>query len=140
METTYLVEYDIGVGDHHVAGTYEVQGNHQIMGPLPKELWTDLKAWNPFRIPKPSPPAGAGGWNSASDRTPGSTFRILCPRMLPLMLCPFFSSPVFRYRYALSLYALFILCPYDPPRKRILLGRFRHLVGIFPLGSGRHLV
>ena len=59
METTYLVEYDIGVGDHHVAGTYEVQGNHQIMGPLPKELWTDLKAWNPFRIrisPKTEPP------------------------------------------------------------------------------------
>lgn len=58
METTYLVEYDIGVGDHHVAGTYEVQGNHQIMGPLPRELWTDLKAWNPFRIrisPKTEP-------------------------------------------------------------------------------------
>jgi hypothetical protein len=59
METSYIVEYDIGTGDHHVAGQYEVQGNHQIMGPFPRELWTDLKAWNPFRIrvtPKQEPP------------------------------------------------------------------------------------
>ncbi len=58
METRYMVEYDIGVGDHHVSGAYEVQGNHQIMGPLPRELWLDLKAWNPFRIrvsPKSEP-------------------------------------------------------------------------------------
>jgi arylsulfatase A-like enzyme len=50
METTYLIEYDIGVGDHHVAGTYEVDGNHQILGPFPRELWGSLKAWNPFRF------------------------------------------------------------------------------------------
>jgi arylsulfatase A-like enzyme len=50
METAYVVEYDIGTGDHHVAGRYEVLGNHQIMGPFPRELWADLKAWNPFRI------------------------------------------------------------------------------------------
>lgn len=59
METTYLIEYDIGQGDHHVAGTYEVQGNHQLLGPFPRELWTSLKAWNPFRFrvsPKVEPP------------------------------------------------------------------------------------
>ncbi|GAB4244115.1 MAG: hypothetical protein Kow00109_20040 [Acidobacteriota bacterium] len=59
METTYWIEYDIGRGDHHVSGKYEVQGNHHILGPLPRELWTDLKAWNPFRIrvsPKQEPP------------------------------------------------------------------------------------
>lgn len=59
METTYWIEYDIGRGDHHVSGRYEVQGNHHILGPLPRELWTDLKAWNPFRIrvsPKQDPP------------------------------------------------------------------------------------
>ncbi len=50
METTYLVEYDIGAGDHHVAGIYETQGNHQLLGPLGRELWENLKAWNPFRI------------------------------------------------------------------------------------------
>jgi arylsulfatase A-like enzyme len=50
METTYLIEYDIGVGDHHVAGTYEIDGNHQILGPFPRELWENLKAWNPFRF------------------------------------------------------------------------------------------
>ncbi len=59
LSTDYRVEYDIGKGDHHVAGVYEVQGNHQLMGPLPRELWTSLKAWNPFRIrvsPKTDPP------------------------------------------------------------------------------------
>ena len=59
METVYLIEYDIGLGDHHVAGIYEVEGNHQILGPFPRELWGDLKAWNPFRIrvsPKQDPP------------------------------------------------------------------------------------
>jgi len=50
MDTAYLIEYDLGTGDHHVAGTYEVLGNHQILGPFPRELWVDLKAWNPFRI------------------------------------------------------------------------------------------
>jgi len=59
LSTEYRVEYDIGVGDHHVAGVYDVEGNHQLMGPLPRELWTNLKAWNPFRIrvsPKSEPP------------------------------------------------------------------------------------
>ncbi|MDA2937532.1 sulfatase [Acidobacteria bacterium AH-259-A15] len=48
--TTYLIEYDIGAGDHHVAGQYEVRGNHQLVGPLPHELWENLKAWNPFKV------------------------------------------------------------------------------------------
>ncbi len=50
MTTAYLIQYDIGEGDHHVEGSYKIEGNHQIMGPLPRELWHDLKAWNPFRI------------------------------------------------------------------------------------------
>ncbi len=49
-KTTYLLEYDIGTGAHHVAGTYEVQGNHQLFGPLTRELWENLKAWNPFKV------------------------------------------------------------------------------------------
>ena len=51
MDTTYVIEYDIGTGNHHVAGAYEVQGNHQLLGPIPRELWEEnLKAWNPFKI------------------------------------------------------------------------------------------
>ncbi len=46
----YVIEYDIGVGDHHVAGQYEAKGNYQILGPFPPELWISLKAWNPFKI------------------------------------------------------------------------------------------
>ncbi|MGH9341268.1 MAG: sulfatase family protein [Acidobacteriota bacterium] len=49
-ETSYLIEYDIGTGDHHVAGTYEVKGNHQLLGPFSRELWGNLKAWNPFKF------------------------------------------------------------------------------------------
>ncbi len=46
----YLVQYDIGTGDHHISGVFEVQGNHQLLGPIHPELWTNLKAWNPFKI------------------------------------------------------------------------------------------
>jgi arylsulfatase A-like enzyme len=46
----YVIEYDIGLGDHHVAGQYEAKGNYQILGPFPPELWVSLKAWNPFKI------------------------------------------------------------------------------------------
>ena len=49
-ETTYFIEYDIGRGDHYVAGTYEIDGNHQLLGPFPRELWENLKAWNPFKF------------------------------------------------------------------------------------------
>jgi len=62
MATTYLIEYDIGVGDHHVAGTYEVDGNHQILGPFPRELWGNLKAWNPFRF-RVSPKSDEPCWS-----------------------------------------------------------------------------
>ena len=62
-ETTYMLEYDIGTGDHHIAGSYEVRGNHQLMGPLSAELWGNLRAWNPFNFrvsPKRNPPC----WSS----------------------------------------------------------------------------
>jgi arylsulfatase A-like enzyme len=62
METTYIIEYDIGLGDHHVAGTYEVDGNHQILGPFTRELWSNLKAWNPFRF-RVSPKAEEPCWS-----------------------------------------------------------------------------
>ena len=50
LRTEYLVQYDIGTGNHHVTGIFPVQGNHQLLGPLNPELWTNLKAWNPFKI------------------------------------------------------------------------------------------
>ncbi|MFQ5739945.1 MAG: sulfatase [Acidobacteriota bacterium] len=49
-EAAYLIQYNIGTGDHHVAGIFEVSGNHQLLGPLSRELWHNLKAWNPFQI------------------------------------------------------------------------------------------
>ena len=50
LRTDYLIQYDIGTGDHHITGIFPVQGNHQLFGPLHPELWTNLKAWNPFKI------------------------------------------------------------------------------------------
>ncbi len=50
MDTRYLVQYEIGEGDHYISGTFEMEGNHQLLGPLSPELWKNLKAWNPFRI------------------------------------------------------------------------------------------
>jgi len=68
METTYLIEYDIGVGDHHVAGKYEVDGNHQILGPFTRELWENLKAWNPFRF-RVSPKSEEPCWSDWTEFT-----------------------------------------------------------------------
>ncbi len=50
MDMRYLVQYEIGEGDHYISGTFEMEGNHQLLGPLSPELWKNLKAWNPFRI------------------------------------------------------------------------------------------
>ncbi|HSR50834.1 MAG TPA: sulfatase/phosphatase domain-containing protein, partial [Acidobacteriota bacterium] len=58
LDTEYVVEYDIGTGDHHIAGTHEVEGNHQLLGPFPSEIWVTLKDWNPVKIrvsPKTQP-------------------------------------------------------------------------------------
>lgn len=66
VETAYEIEYDIGVGDHHVAGRYEVKGNHQLLGPFPRELWTNLKAWNPFKF-RVSPKADVPCWSEWTE-------------------------------------------------------------------------
>ena len=62
LRTDYLVQYDIGTGDHHITGIFPVQGNHQLLGPLHPELWTNLKAWNPFKI-RVSPRAPRTCWS-----------------------------------------------------------------------------
>lgn len=66
VETSYEIEYDIGVGDHHVAGRYEVKGNHQLLGPFPRELWTNLKDWNPFKF-RVSPKADVPCWSEWTE-------------------------------------------------------------------------
>ncbi len=62
LRTEYLVQYDIGTGDHHVTGVFPVHGNYQLLGPLNPELWTNLKAWNPFKI-RVSPRAPRTCWS-----------------------------------------------------------------------------
>lgn len=49
-EADYVIQYDVGEGDHHLAGQYEAKGNHQILGPFPPDLWLSLKAWHPFKM------------------------------------------------------------------------------------------
>ncbi len=62
LRTEYLVQYDIGTGDHHITGIFPVEGNHQLLGPLNSELWGNLKAWNPFKI-RVSPRASRTCWS-----------------------------------------------------------------------------
>ncbi len=50
LETTYLIEYDIGRGSRNISGIFEVEGNHQLLGPLGPELWHNLRSWNPFKL------------------------------------------------------------------------------------------
>ena len=62
-DITYLIEYDIATGNHHVAGTYEIEGNHQLLGPMTRELWENLKAWNPFKF-RVSPKTEVPCWSN----------------------------------------------------------------------------
>ena len=62
LRTDYLIQYDIGTGDHHITGIFPVRGNHQLLGPIHPELWTNLKAWNPFKI-RVSPRASRACWS-----------------------------------------------------------------------------
>ncbi len=62
LKTEYLVQYDIGTGDHHISGVFPVHGNHQLLGPLGRELWKNLQAWNPFKI-RVSPRGSGTCWS-----------------------------------------------------------------------------
>ena len=59
---TIPIEYDIGIVDHRVTGTYEIDGTHQILGPFTRAFWGNVKAWNHFRF-RASPKSEEPSWS-----------------------------------------------------------------------------
>jgi hypothetical protein len=49
-DLVYLIEYDVGEGDFHMAGRFEAAGNRMVFGPYTEAFWQGLPAWNPFKF------------------------------------------------------------------------------------------
>ncbi|RJP14547.1 MAG: hypothetical protein C4520_21315 [Candidatus Abyssobacteria bacterium SURF_5] len=47
---TYIIEYDIGDGIHHLTGSFLNYGNQRDFGPYSKEIWLALGVRNPWRV------------------------------------------------------------------------------------------
>lgn len=47
---TYVIEYDIGEGIHHLGGSFAVSGDRRDFGPYSQELWNSLAVRNPWRV------------------------------------------------------------------------------------------
>lgn len=47
---TYVVEYDIGEGIHHLTGSFAAFGDKRDFGPYSRELWSSLAVRNPWRV------------------------------------------------------------------------------------------
>jgi len=45
---SFLVKYEVGVGDYHLTGQMPVLGSSQRYGPYTEELWNMLALYNPF--------------------------------------------------------------------------------------------
>ncbi len=49
-DSTYIVEYDVGEGIHHLSGSFAVIGDKRDYGPYAEEMWSALAVRNPWRI------------------------------------------------------------------------------------------
>jgi hypothetical protein len=60
----YRIEYEVGTGDYHLAGDFDVVGNEQWFGPFPEDIWQALPLYNPwkFRVVPKSYPQYASDW------------------------------------------------------------------------------
>jgi len=47
---TYIVEYDIGTGVHHLTGSFAAFGDKRGFGPYSREMWSSIAVRNPWRI------------------------------------------------------------------------------------------
>ncbi|UCD56083.1 MAG: hypothetical protein JSV16_09525, partial [Candidatus Hydrogenedentota bacterium] len=50
LTSTYVIEYDIGMGIHHLSGSFVAFGNWRDFGPYSEEIWSALAVRNPWRI------------------------------------------------------------------------------------------
>jgi arylsulfatase A-like enzyme len=46
----HIVEYDIGLGDLRMKGSFPVKGNQQVFGPIPEDVWNILPTYNPWKF------------------------------------------------------------------------------------------
>ena len=60
----YVLEYDVGRGVYHLAGTFPVQGTAPEYGPFSRELWHTLTLYNPwkFRVWRADHPEQKSRW------------------------------------------------------------------------------
>lgn len=47
---TYIVEYEIGTGPHHLTGSFLTFGNQRDFGPYSEEIWKAIAVRNPWRV------------------------------------------------------------------------------------------
>jgi choline-sulfatase len=48
--STYIIEYEVGTGPHHLTGSFLTFGNQRDFGPYSQELWQALAVRNPWRV------------------------------------------------------------------------------------------
>lgn len=47
---SYIVEYDVGLGNFNMKGDFPSEGTRQEFGPIPKDVWKLLPAYNPWKF------------------------------------------------------------------------------------------
>jgi hypothetical protein len=60
--SSYVIEYDIGQGVHHLSGSFVTFGNERVFGPYSRDIWSALAARNPWRI-RVSPDTNPRCWS-----------------------------------------------------------------------------
>lgn len=48
--SSYVVEYEIGIGVYRLTGSFLTFGNQRSFGPYPHEIWSPLVVRNPWRV------------------------------------------------------------------------------------------
>jgi len=60
--STYIIEYEIGTGVHHLTGSFVAFGNRRDFGPYSREIWSSIAVRNPWRV-RISPDTHPRCWN-----------------------------------------------------------------------------
>ncbi len=50
IHLSYIVEYDVGREELRMKGSFPVEGNQQVFGPIPKDVWNLLPTYNPWKL------------------------------------------------------------------------------------------
>jgi arylsulfatase A-like enzyme len=63
-QTTYAIEYEVGLGTYHLAGEITEASNNPVYGPFQAGFWNSLVMYNPwkFRVYRPGHPDEKSEW------------------------------------------------------------------------------